>query len=1046
MMPNKQKENLITMWLTRVSIKNPYFATVIMLALLLLGLVSINKIGVEEFPDVKFPVVVVTTNYKGATPEVIETDISKPIEEGLNSLNGIKTIRSYSFEGQSVVVAEFNLSVDPDKATEDARDKVSTVSAGFRKEIDNPLISKVNVRDNPIMSLAVSSDNISLRDLTDWINRIAKKKLQTIAGVGDVKIVGGVDRQVRINIEPYKLQSLGLSITDVTDAIKNANDNFPAGNVKTRSKDINVRLNGKLTTPQDFADIVIAYRNNIPIKLSTVATVLDGQDTYNSLTLVNGKRAVGLDIRQAENANLVAVADGVYKMLNELNQIKPNGVNISVTFDQSDSIKNSLANVEHTLLEGALLTIIIVFIFLKSWRSTVITGLTLPIALLGTVFAIYACGFTLNMMSLMALSLSIGLLIDDAIVVRENIVRHLHMGKDHYHAALDGTNEIGLAVLSTTLTIVAVFLPVGFMSGIIGKFFFQFGITVTVAVLISLMVSFSLDPMLSSIWHEPKDGGWLARSWLGHLLDKFEKLFETLSCFYEKVIRLSLKYKKITLSVALLILIGSFMLVPLIGGEFVPKQDKGKYVANFKTVVGSNVSYTEEKIQLVSQILKNKIPEIVSIVAGVNKNFGDGTNNASLTIDVGSKTLRHKTIEQIMQETRSLLDQVAGIEVQNVMPIGGPGGDQKPINVDIKGDDMAVLKRIADDLMRKLGQIPGTMDMENSYQQANPAYSVKVDREIASSLGVKISDIGEALSTLFAGNKVTTWEDVSNGQNYDVVVQVPDDERNLDVLNLLKVPSDQLDSNKMPLMVALGQIATAKPGFSPRELDHINLQRKVTITGNIKGNDNQKVFSQIENILNNYQLPPGYAILQSGDKQDMEESFGYAVSALLVGVAFIYMILTAQFRSFILPIVIMVALPLSFVGVFIALLLFGSTLNMFSIIGIIMLMGLATKNGILLVDFILHELKHGLNMTEAIVNAGKIRLRPILMTTLAMIFGMLPLALTNGAGSEVNKPMAYAIIGGMTTSTLLTLVIVPVIFVYLSRFSAYVGRVFTGNK
>lgn len=1031
------------MWLTRISLKNPYFATVIMLALLLLGLVSIQRISVEEFPDVKFPVVVVTTNYKGAAPEVIETDISKPIEEAINSLNGIKTIRSYSFEGQSIVVAEFNLNVDPDMAVQDVRDKVSTTAATFRKDVDSPVISKVNPRDQPIMSLAIDSNDMSLRDITDWINQVAKKKLQTVPGVGEVKVIGGVNRQIRINIEPYKLQALGLSINDVNQAVKNSNDNFPAGDVKTEKQNISVRLNGRLQSASDFANIVIAYRNNVPIKLSDVAMVVDGQDEYSSLTLVNGKPAVGLDIRPADKANVVDVATGVYQMIAELNQIKPASIGISVTYDQTKAIKSSLKNVEDTLVEGAGLTILIVFMFLKSWRSTVITGLTLPIALIGTIFAIYICGFTLNMMSLLALSLSVGLLIDDAIVVRENIVRHLNMGKDHYHAALDGTNEIGIAVLSTTLTIVAVFLPVGFMQGIIGKFFFQFGVTVTVSVLISLLVSFTLDPMLSSIWHEPKDGGWLKRSWLGKFLDRFESAFDRLIIYYEKFIRLSLSYKKSTLSIAFAILVGSFMLVPLIGGEFIPKVDKGQYIINFKTAVGSNVHYTATKVNQIDNILRSHIPQIKSISAGINKNFGDGTNNASLTIDIGSKLFRFRSLDQIMQETRDLLSNVGGIEVQNVMPLGSPGGDQKPINVDIKGDNVEVLKKIADSLMKQLAKIKGVTDLENSYQQANPAYAVNVNRDIASSLGVKLSDVGGALSTLFAGNKVSIWEDPKNGQNYDVVVQIPDDERRLDVLDLLKVPSNKLDSNGLPQLVSLSTIATSKSGLSPRELDHINLQRKVTITGNVDGNDNQRVFTSIQKVLDNYSLPTGYVILQSGDKQDMEESLGYAVSALMIGIAFIYMILTAQFRSFILPLVIMVALPLSFVGVFIALFLFGSTLNMFSIIGIIMLMGLATKNGILLVDFINQEIANGVNRVEAIVNAGKIRLRPIIMTTMAMIFGMLPLALSNGESAEVRKPMAYAIIGGMTTSTLLTLIVVPVIYVYLERFGRFLKIMFT---
>lgn len=1033
------------MWFTRLSIKNPYLTTVLMLSLLLLGIVSINRISVEEFPNIKFPVVVVTTNYRGAPPNIIETDISKPIEDALNSLNGIKEIRSYSSEGQSIVVAEFKLSVDPDKATNDSRDKVAAIAATFRKEIDTPVISKVNIRDNPIMSLAFSSNTLSTKDLTDWVNRVAIKKLQIVTGVGEVKLIGGQIRQIRINLEPYKLQSLGISTSDLINALNNANQNYSSGDVKTTKKDISLRLNGKLKTPNDFANVVITTRNNVPIRISDVATVTDGSAPEDSLTLINGVRAVGLDIRPNDNGNIVEIADGIKKEINELNQIKPANINITITYDQAPSIKSSLSNISHTLIEGAILTIIIVFLFLKSWRSTVITGLTLPIALVGTIFAIYAAGFTLNMMSLLALSLSIGLLIDDAIVVRENIVRHLHLGKNHYDAALDGTKEIGIAVLATTFTLVAVFLPVGLMQGIIGKFFLQFGMTVVVAVLISLFVSFSLDPMLSSIWSDPKDGGWLKKSKLGIFLDKFENKFEILTTNYEKLIRLSLHKKKTTLIIALAILIASFMLVPLIGGEFIPATDKGEYTINFKTAVGSNITYTKSKIDEVSNLLRHNIPEIKSINAGINKNFGDGKNNASLDIDIGSKLVRHRNLLQIMSITRILLKPVAGIEVQNVMPLGSVGGDQKPINIDITGENINILKTLAHDLTTKIRSIKNVTDLENSYEQANPAFNLNINRDLASNLGISLSDVGNTVSALFAGNKVGTWEDNKTGENYDVMLQIPALDRNKSILTLLKVPSNT-SVDGVPLMIPLSTITTISQSLMPRNLEHVSLQRNIAITGNITGNDNQAVFTQIDNIISTYQLPTGYKIAQSGDKQDMEESFAYAVSALLIGIAFIYMILAAQFRSFILPLVIMVALPLSFVGVFVALFIFHSTINMFSIIGIIMLMGLATKNGILLVDFINKELSSGKDLTTAIVNAGKIRLRPIIMTTCAMIFGMLPLALSNGVGSETAKPMAYAIIGGMTTSTILTLLIVPVIFVYLYRLSNFIKASFTRQK
>lgn len=754
------------MWLTRISIKNPYFATVIMLAILLVGSISLGRISVEEFPNVKFPVVVINTSYKGASPEVVETDVSKPIEEAVYTLNGIKEVRSYSFEGQSWVVAEFNLNVDPALALQDTRDKVSNIASSFRKEIDIPVVSKVNMQDNPIMIIAVGSKNIQLREVTDWVNQIAKKRLQMISGVGDVKVVGGITRQIRVNIEPYRLQALGLSVKQVNDAISNANNNYPAGDIKTKDKNISVRLDGKLQSPKDFANIVITYRNAVPIKISDVATVVDGQDEYNSMSIINGKPAVGLEIRQTDNANVVDVASNVEKTLNDLRKIAPIGTDISVTYDQSKSVKASLDDIKGTLIEGALLTIAIVFIFLKSWRSTVITGLTLPIALIGTIAAIYACGFTLNMMSLMALSLSIGLLIDDAIVVRENIVRHLHMGKSHISASLEGTKEIGMAVLSTTLTLVAVFLPVGLMQGIIGKFFFQFGITVVVAVLISLLVSFTLDPMLSSIWHEPSDGGWVKKSVLGKLLDKFEVFFVKVAVFYEKFIRLSLRFKKSTIFISLALLIFSFMLVPMIGGEFIPQTDTGQYLVQFKTEVGTNINYTNNKAQQVNKVLLAEIPEIINISTSIAGSWGDGTNNASITIDVGSKLHRKSSLNQIMEKTRNILAKIGGIEIKNISPLGSPGGDNSPILINIKGDDISILKEVASGLMEKIKKIKGVTDLTSSFQNGDPAFNIEVNRDVASDLGINLSDVGSTLSTLFAGNKVSTWEDPNNGQNY----------------------------------------------------------------------------------------------------------------------------------------------------------------------------------------------------------------------------------------------------------------------------------------
>ncbi len=451
-------------------------------------------------------------------------------------------------------------------------------------------------------------------------------------------------------------------------------------------------------------------------------------------------------------------------------------------------------------------------------------------------------------------------------------------------------------------------------------------------------------------------------------------------------------------------------------------------MVNFKTATGSNVFYTETKVNQINALLQDNIPEIQSATGSVNKNFGDGSNNATLVLDVGSKMSRARSLDEIMKQTRQIIQQVGGIKLENIRPTGGAGGDNKPINIDIKGDNVQILKQISDDVMAKVEQVPGTQDVSSSFQDVDPAFSIDINREVAATMGINLADVGTTISSLFAGNKVSTWEDPKNGQNYDVMVQIPERDRNKSVLNLLQVPTNVMNADGTPKMVSLSTITNVSNGESPREIDHIDLQRKVTITGNISSTDKQKVYAEIQTVLDNYKLPHGYQFNQSGDNEDMIQSFLYAVTSLAIGIAFIYMILTAQFRSFLQPLIIMVALPLSFVGVFIALITFGSTLNMFSIIGIIMLMGLATKNGILLVDFINQQIRDGVEVIDAIVNAGKTRLRPIIMTSLAMIFGMLPLAIAAGEGTETRKPMAYAIIGGMTTSTILTLIVVPVLY------------------
>ncbi|AXK39503.1 efflux RND transporter permease subunit [Crenobacter cavernae] len=1028
------------MWLTRVSIQNPYFAAVLMLVLIVLGLFSINRLPLEEFPDIRFPVAVVAVSYPGASPEVVESEVSRPIEETLNTISGIKNIRSYSFEGSSTVVVEFELSADATVALQDVRDRISAVQGSFRREIKSPVVSQLNPNDQPLLSFALTSPDKNLRGLTTWVDNVLKKRLQTVSGVGEVKRVGGARREIRVDVDPYRLEAVGLSVGDVASAIRTANQDFPTGSVNTASNELSVRLTGKLATVDDFSKLTLTWRNGAPIRLADVASVADDEAEKDSLSLIDGLPSVGLDIRAARGANVVAVAEGVKKVMEEMRPLMPAGTGVKVTYDKSDNVKRSLTEVRNSLIEGAALTVLIVFLFLGSWRSTVITGLTLPVALIGTLFAISAMGFTLNLMTLMALSLSIGLLIDDAIVVRENIVRHANMGKEHYKAALEGTEEIGLAVLATTLVIVAVFLPVGFMGGIIGKFFHQFGLTVTVAVLISMLVSFTLDPMLSSIWHDPHHHGDAHKGPLGRTLDWFEASLDRLAERYGAAIGWALDHRKTVIAGALALLVGSFMLVPLIGGEFLPKSDQGKFSLSFKTAPGSSLEYTEAKARQVEKGLR-ELPEVRSVnVSVAGGRFGAGKTEARLVVDAGSKQERERSLFDLMAAARGKAERVAGIELSSVEELGkhGPGG--KAVNIGLRGSDVHVLEAAANALSGRLAGVKGVSDVESSLSAADPALDISVKRDAAGSLGIDLAEVGDTLSTLLAGNTVTTWE-APDGENYDVRLQIPKPARAAELLDVLTVAGNRKDDGSAN-MVPLSSVTESRPAESPRQIDRVNLQREVTITANIEGRESSAVFADIGKLLKDAKLPPGVSLNQEGEQKDMAESLGFAVQALAMGVIFIYLILAAQFRSFTLPVTIMVSLPLAFVGVFLGLLLFGSTLNMFSVIGIVMLMGLAAKNGILLVDFINQARREGMERRAAIVEAGRVRLRPIMMTSLAMIFGMLPLALGGGEGSETRAPMAHAIIGGMVTSTVLTLIVVPVVYTYMDGLRTRVRRVF----
>ncbi|HYH38852.1 MAG TPA: efflux RND transporter permease subunit [Azospirillum sp.] len=1031
--------------ITRISVDNPVFATMLMVALMVFGLFSYQRLGVDQFPDVDFPLVVVSTEYPGASPESVETDVTRPVEEAINTIAGIKTLTSRSYEGRSVVIAEFDLKTASTQAVQDVREKVSALRPAFRTEVKEPQISRFNPDDQPIVSIAVKSDIRTLRDLTTLTDQIILKRLQNVRGVGRATIAGGVKRQVQIRLKPERLEALGVGVDEVVRAITNENQDIPAGTVEGDGRERVVQVSSRFATPQQFLDLIVARRGNTPVRLGQVAEVIDGQEEQDSVALFNGKPALAVDVVRVQGANTVEVAKGLQKAVAEMRQsgAVPPDVEFVVVRDTARGITNSLNNVQKTLVEGGVLTVLIVMLFLGSWRSTVITGLTLPVAVLGTFAVLHFMGYTLNVMTLMALSLAIGILIDDAIVVRENIMRHLHRGQTHRQAALDGTKEIGLAVLATTLTIVAVFLPVAFMGGIIGRFFLQFGITVSAAVLISLFVSFTLDPMLSSVWYDPAAHGKHGRGPFGRIAQWFERWFEGFAQGYGRVLAWSLRRRWIVMVAASMIFFGSFALVPLIGTEFVPAADLGESVVEVETPVGSSLSYTTAKVEQAVKAL-HEFPEIGYTYATVNTGVAVGKNRASVYVRLVPIDQRKRSPNDLARPIRERLAAIPGITINVGIP--GVGGVQKQVQVSVQGRDIAELDRIAGQINGAMKRIAGYVDIDSSLKAAKPTLSVQLQRDLASDLGIGTAQVASTLRPLFAGDKISTWK-APDGETYDVHVRLPESARtNRGDLDRIHLASSTKDADGNPRMVPLSQVTDVQTTLGASQINRRDLAREVLVSANVQGRPVGDAGKELQAALAQVKLPPGYRIVFGGSTKDIAETTGFAAQALGLAVILIYLILASQFGSFLQPFAIMASLPLSLVGVFLGLLFAGSTLNIFSAIGFIMLMGLVTKNAILLVDFSNQARARGMELRDALVEAGIIRLRPIIMTTAAMVFGMLPLALGIGEGAQQRAPMAHAVIGGLISSTVLTLLVVPVVLTFLDGISRRLKRWFGRNR
>jgi multidrug efflux pump subunit AcrB len=1041
------------MWMTRVSIQNPVFAAMVMVALCVLGLFSYAKLGVEQMPDITFPGAWLEVRYPGASPEAVEREVIKPIEEAVNTVAGVKRITSRSGEGQGTMSVEFGLNADMARAMQEVRDRVAAVQSTFPKEVRAPTVARWNSDNNqPVVNLALLSKTRGARELSLLGENAVGKRLQRVEGVARVEINGLSTREVRIDLDPQRLRAYSVTPAEIASALREANADQPVGLLSDNTQDALLRVEGRVRDPKQFAQVVVARRNGLALTLADFGQLVERERERDSTARINGQRAINFNVFKQQDANIVATGDGVKKAMEEIRKTLPPDVELKLIYASSDWVKGSLNGLKHTLIEGALLTIAIVFLFLHSWRSTIITGLTLPIAVISSFIAVYAFGFTLNFMTMMALSLCIGLLIDDAIVVRENIVRHVGMGKDHVTAAREGTDEIGLAVMATTFALCAVFVPVAFMGGIIGKFFYPFGIVVVVAVLVSLFVSFTLDPMLSSIWKDPPADR-LKKLWgIGHAIRATDRGMDWLHDLYERVIRWAFSarryrlwlpayghafaadatrdktskrhFRRATLTprgVVLAIGAGSFVLAlglaPLVGSEFVPETDQGYTQLALRMPVGSSLERTDAKVRQVEEIVA-AMPEIDTISTWVG---GAGQRNqAWLNLVLKPKSERKRSQKQVEDAVREQIAKIPGTDASV--------GFNRPIYVAILGNDAEGLARVANEFAEKVKKIKGAVDVESSVKPGLPAFAVRLKPSAVRELGITAPQLASSLRAYVNGEAATTWT-TPDGDQVEVLLRLNEAQRErIDQLRDLPVAFA-----KDGTPISLASVASIEAVFNPEIIRRQNLQRREAVFAGVKDRSPGEVGEDVQKLIKETTLPPGSSSDVGGQMQQQAEAFSGLLAAMALAVIFIYIVLASQFGSFLQPIAIMASLPLALIGVMLALLFWRSTLNVFSMIGLVMLMGLVTKNAILLVDFANQARKAGATVADALLQAGLIRMRPIVMTTAAMVFGMLPLALALNDGGEIQAPMGRAIIGGVITSTLLTLVVVPVLYSYLVR-------------
>ena len=1019
------------MKLADVSIERPVFATMMIFALVVLGLFSYIKLNIDQFPDVDIPYVTATTVLPGAGPEQIETEVTKKIEDAVNTVAGVDHISSVSQEGASIVIVQFKLEVNGQQGAQDVREKIAAIRGDLPTDIEDPVIQRLDPASTPIFMLTLSGERTP-KEITTFTKNVVKKRLENVPGVGRVDLVGGAEREIQIIVDAARMQAYNLSIQDVIQAVGAANVEIPAGNLDQGSRQILLRTMGKYTSVRDFASVIVATPGGKVVHLSEVATVEDGVKEQESLSRLNGRQAVGLSILRQSGSNTVRVAEAIQKQINAIQNELPADLHLTVARDNSTFIRDSVRDVLFDIVYGGLLAVIVVYLFLANMRSTLISAIALPTSIIASFIIMFALGFTLNTMTLLALSLAVGLLIDDAIVVIENIYRHMQDGESPIEAAKAATAEIGLAVMATTFTIVAVFVPVAFMPGIVGRFFYEFGITVSVSVLVSLFVAFTLTPMLSSKWLKEEDeeltneGNLLRRGlyWFNHM-------FTVLSAKYRSAIQWSLGHRMTVIVGSLLIFLSSFFVMGFLGTAFFPSMDQSEYNVIVTAAPGSSIEETSRLCAAAEEVLRKR-PEVLSTLTTIGTG-SDPVTKGTILVKTVKKAERSKTLDQLMEEARQEIVRIPGANF-GLMPTGGMGGNQKQAILSVRGENLATLQTIASQVEYMFRTTPGAADVENSLETSKPEVRVVIDREKASDLGINVGLIASTARAMVDGYVASKYQE--GEEQYDIRVRLKKSDRSsLENVRALSIKSNKDAGNGQKVLIPLGSVAEITPASGPSRINRYDRQREIRIDANLSGALLGEVLGEMQKRIKTITLPAGYSIGIVGMGEMQSESFANILLALGLAIIFVYIVLAAQFESFKYPFAIMLALPMSLIGAVFALLLFGGSLSVMSMIGIIMLMGLVTKNGILLVDFTNVLRDRGHERAEALVMAGSTRLRPILMTTLAMVFGMVPVAFAFGEGSEFRSPMGQAVIGGLITSTLLTLFVVPVVYSVLDDFT-----------